>query len=79
MIFYIYYHRNHEAKTKETDKRYYDYIDHLLFACHLNILIIFNRKTPVSYFGRNVKVFFDDNKWYRGVIIGKDPTTYTLQ
>ena len=20
-------------------------------------------------------MFFDDNKWYRGVIIGKDPTT----
>ena len=33
-------------------------------------------RAPLSYFGRTVKVYFDDGEWYKGVIIGRDPTTH---
>ena len=26
-----------------------------------------------SYFGRRVSVLFDDGRWYKGIITGKDP------
>ena len=35
------------------------------------MFVYFWGKAPaVNYFGRRVKVFFDDNKWYTGVIVG---------
>ena len=28
-----------------------------------------------SYFGRRVSILFDDGRWYKGIITGKDPKT----
>ena len=57
--------RQRKGKQTKGIKSYY-------YAFMINFILLLGK---ASYFGRSVEVFFDDGKWYRGIIIGTHPTT----